>query len=236
MKKNTKKTRVGTLTVVLIFVVICVTLTTISDGVFSPYYTENGFTQPESDIRWIPSLRKQETVQDVISKEQIHVINQISDIKRQVKVNQHGKPYFLASKPENEKHLIQIKESSLNLEFQEILNLSPLVLFYESSNEMGKKIKNILLNEYDIYPEMTIVDLDKYHDRETLLTHIKQQVFPAEHRFHSTYLFLKGVPLIYEDLEENFMDMHSKNVLMERVNRLGKNDIIFNKIYLPSNN
>lgn len=250
-KKTTKKTRAGTLTAILIFVILCIFLTTMSNG--TVYSTENGFIQPESDIRWLPSLKNSKNkdtdsiVRDVISQERMDVIHKFDDIKQQVKETHHGEPYFhilsevdlqvgsLKKEPEDQE-ILKEKGSMVDSEFNKIINISPLVLFYESSHEMGVKIKTILMNEYNIYPEMTIVDLDKYFDKESLLKHIKQRTYVNKSPLHSTYLFLKGKPVIDDDLEDQFMELHSKDHLMGKVNKLGKDAIIFEKIGLPSNN
>lgn len=260
-KKTTKKTRAGTLTAILIFVILCIFLTTMSNG--TVYYTENGFTQPESDIRWLPSLqnsnknkkntneKENNLVRDVISQERMDVIHKFDDIKQQVKETHHGEPYFhilsevdlqvgSANKETVEEtddlEVLKPKGNIVESEFQKIINISPLVLFYESSHEMGVKIKTILMNEYDIYPEMTVVDLDKYFDKESLLKSIRQKTYGNKSPLHSTYLFLKGKPIVDGDLESQFMELHSKDHLMGKVNKLGKDMIIFQKIGLPSNN
>ena len=245
MKKNTKKTRAGTLTAILLFVLLSIFLTTMSNGTVTSYYTENGFMQPESDIRWLPSLNKMNTnnnivnennvVNEVVSHEQMNVIHQIDDIKEHVKETHNGEPYFhilsevdvmVGSAKEDNMEVVEEENGPeegkiSDSEFNKIVNLSPLVLFYESSHDMGLKVKNILLNEYDIYPEMTIVDLDKYFDKKYLLTHIKKQVYTnSKTSSHSTYLYLKGKPIVCDDLEDQFMELHQKNILMQKVHKL----------------
>lgn len=239
MKQSIKTRKIGTLTLILIMIIICTIFTTVSNKTLSDYNIDNGFIQPNSDIRWLPIYSNHEDIQSSTTKEQKNVINKIESIKKEVQFNQHNIPknnINVESKTlENTRQ--NLKRHKVDLEFQRIIDISPLVLFFESSNKNSLKIKNIILNEYEVYPEITIVDFDKYFNKDELKSYVQESIHLNPTGIsNSTYLFLKRTPIIYHELEDKFLELHSKNFFAEKIKKICKGSILFNKIYLPSNN
>lgn len=239
MKQSNKTRKIGTLTLVLILIIVCIIFTTISNKTLSSYNTDNGFIQPNSDIRWLPISNNHEDTQSDTTEEQKNIINKIERIKKEVQFNQHN---ILKNNIDTESKILEntkktLKQHNIDIEFQRIIDISSLVLFFKSSNKISLKIKNIILNEYEIYPEITIVDFDKYFNKDELKSYVQERIrSDLTSISNSTYLFLKGTPIIYNELEDKFLELHSKNFFAKRIKEMSKGSVLFNKIYLPSNN
>lgn len=129
--------------------------------------------------------------------------------------------------------------------FKQIINTSPAVLFIRSSEYESNILRKLLTRDYEITPELAIVDLDKHGHDVLLERHI------LSHKIKSTkvevlkstsvkqakapYLFINGHSLINNGIADDILKFHEKGQLLTKLKAFAGENIVFNKRDLPSN-
>lgn len=136
------------------------------------------------------------------------------------KLNSHSMVTGTSKQDKEEKF-----DAAYNL--KQILNTSPVVIFIKSSHKLSTDIKNMLVREYDIFPDLAIVDLDKHTNGNTLLKYIESD---SEVQHKLPYVFVNGVSMT-EDIEK----LHKSDSLLEKLRTLSNGKIFINRREAPSN-
>lgn len=122
--------------------------------------------------------------------------------------------------------------------FKEILNTSPAVLFIRSSQRDSQYLRSLLLREYEISPQLAVVDLDQHANGDALQRHIRdtkmQQHRGKEHGL--PYLFVNGVSAVSNSAQNAVRDAHVDGELIEILRHLAAGKVMFEKVGAPSNN
>lgn len=119
--------------------------------------------------------------------------------------------------------------------FNEILNTSPVVLFIRSSNTDSQYLKNLLLKEYEISPEISIVDLDQHSHGDKLQEYILNQKLSIPSSNSVPYLFINSASVINTSIEKDIKKLHSDGSLLQKFRHLANGKVLFEKMGLPSN-
>lgn len=117
--------------------------------------------------------------------------------------------------------------------FHQILNTSPMVLFIDSTNVENENIKNILINEYSISPELVIVDIAKHEKGTELVNFIIENDFTSVDKL--PFVFINSVSVMDKNLQDNFYSLHMDGSLLNILKSYNQNKILFKKIEVPSN-
>ncbi|SMN20568.1 similar to Saccharomyces cerevisiae YPL156C PRM4 Pheromone-regulated protein proposed to be involved in mating [Maudiozyma saulgeensis] len=119
--------------------------------------------------------------------------------------------------------------------FKEILNTSPVVLFIRSTEQDSQYLKNLLLKEYEISPEISIVDLDQHSNGDKLQDYIQTTKLAATSTQKLPYLFINSVSVINTNIKKDIKDLHSDGSLLQNFRHLASGNVLFEKMGLPSN-
>ncbi|CCH59221.1 hypothetical protein TBLA_0B03820 [Henningerozyma blattae CBS 6284] len=123
------------------------------------------------------------------------------------------------------------------LNFKQILNTSPMVLFIRSSQKSSKFIKKLFLNEYEISPEFAIVDLDLHKNGNILQNYIQtKKIINKDDTLDVPYLFINGVSVINSNLNKDIISLHVNDLLLDKLKSLAGDNVMFQKKGVPSNN
>lgn len=135
----------------------------------------------------------------------------------------------VTSSPEN------LKCSSVaECQFKDILSSSPVILFVTSSESESFHLLNILTSEFEIYPEMWIIDLDKMKDDGKLLNHLKDTI--TSQMDSIPFLFINGTPVLTKnDLNEDIKENEKQSQLSDKLQSLANGNVIITKKSAPSN-
>lgn len=124
----------------------------------------------------------------------------------------------------------------------QILNTSPVVLFINSqttsADELNKSntLKNFLQFNYEISPQVAIVDLNKHQHGTLLQDYIKQYKLNRNDNAQLPYLFINSRSVLDNNLKDNLSQFHDSGDLLKRFKNFADGKVIFEKIELPSNN
>lgn len=113
-------------------------------------------------------------------------------------------------------------------EFNEILSMSPVVIFSKSYCPYSKKLKNLLTNSYEITPQPTIVELDLHRNGVELQKYIGE----VSGRKTVPNLFVAGQSRGGCD---EMIELHSENKLLKKLQFWGSGNVKVNKVNAPSN-
>lgn len=123
--------------------------------------------------------------------------------------------------------------------FKEIINTSPVVLFIRSSEPESNYLRGLLTKEYEMSPEMVVVDLDKHVQGHILQNYIKNNQlnnFANDNGATEVpYLFINGVSVINDGLKKDIVDLHSNNQLLTKLRTYSSDRVLFQKKGMPSN-
>ncbi|KAL3232193.1 Pheromone-regulated membrane protein 4 [Nakaseomyces bracarensis] len=133
--------------------------------------------------------------------------------------------------------------------FKQIINTSPAVLFVRSSEHDSIVLRKLLTTDYEITPELLIVDLDMHKNGVLLEQYIlENKVKPSKKKNmllqntasipmekKAPYLFVNGVSLVNTNLGEDVMKLHSKNQFLTKLKAYAGENVVFHKRDLPSN-
>ncbi|KAK5780000.1 uncharacterized protein PWA37_001626 [Arxiozyma heterogenica] len=122
----------------------------------------------------------------------------------------------------------------------QILNTSPVVLFIDATSmgdELNKSnlLKNILLNNYEISPELVIVDLNKHTNGNLLQDYIKAYKLNDDDDTQLPYLFINSRSVLNKTYKQHLLEYHASNKLLNRFKKFAEGKVIFDKLELPSN-
>ncbi|OWB65684.1 hypothetical protein B5S30_g1012 [[Candida] boidinii] len=113
-------------------------------------------------------------------------------------------------------------------EFNEILSMSPVVIFSKSYCPYSKKLKNLLQNSYEITPQPTIVELDLHKNGVELQKYIGE----VSGRKTVPNLFVAGQSRGGCD---EMVELHSDNKLLKKLQLWGSGNVKVSKVNAPSN-
>ncbi|AAS51372.1 ACR146Wp [Eremothecium gossypii ATCC 10895] len=125
--------------------------------------------------------------------------------------------------------------------FQEIISTSPFVLFVKGTDESSRYLRHLLTNEYEVTPEIAVVDLSKHRYSGDLQRYIR------EHKLHGPlfqltentpdvpYLFVKGESVINTSVEKDIREPHERGQLQAELQRHAGLDAVIKKRSPPSN-
>ncbi|KAG0670978.1 hypothetical protein C6P45_001485 [Maudiozyma exigua] len=119
--------------------------------------------------------------------------------------------------------------------FKEILNTSPVVLFIRSSEVDSQYLKKLLLNEYEISPQISIVDLDQHSNGDKLQDSIQTKKISASATQKVPFLFINSIPVISTNIQKDIKNLHSDGSLLQKFRHLANGKVLFEKMGLPSN-
>lgn len=127
--------------------------------------------------------------------------------------------------------------------FQEVMAASPVVLFIRSSEASSMELKNFLSSEYSFSPEMAVVDLDKHeHGKEVedyigsnKLNQRRVGTSNSHQLLRAPYMFINGVSVINNSVEENIKTPHVEGTLIETFTKLTSNKVLVSEVQTPSN-
>ncbi|CCF55822.1 hypothetical protein KAFR_0A03870 [Kazachstania africana CBS 2517] len=161
----------------------------------------------------------------------IRVQEQISTILNEMSTDKILKPKKLLSPSKLKKLNPESASFDVETNFNEILNTSPVVLFIKTSDKQSNYFKNLLLREYEISPEVAVVDLDKHSNGAKLQEYIRKNKLMTKDQ-KLPYLFINSVAITNND---NLKKFHKDGTLLENFKKLGNGKIMFKKIEAPSN-
>lgn len=118
----------------------------------------------------------------------------------------------------------------------EILNTSPVVLFVRSSQRDSQYLRSLLLREYEISPQIAVVDLDQHAYGDALQRHIRDTKMGRREDAPLPYLFVNGVSAIANSAQNKVRDAHVDGELLDQLRHLAAGKVLFQKVGAPSNN
>lgn len=132
------------------------------------------------------------------------------------------------------------KKFDPKVNFLDIINTSPAVLFIKSSQMDSVFLKRLLQREFETSPELAIVDLEKHsygYELEKYIKENKLDVDPstALEAIHSPYLFLNGVSVINNGIARDIIEPHSKGLLLPVLKSKAGGNLLVEKRDIPSN-
>lgn len=113
-------------------------------------------------------------------------------------------------------------------EFQNIMRLSPVVIFSKTYCGYSKALKNLFKAEYEIVPTPTIVELDKHENGRALQDYLGEK----SGRKTVPNLFINGISRGGSD---EMKKLHSEGQLLSSLSSWGEKNIKVSKINAPSN-
>lgn len=124
--------------------------------------------------------------------------------------------------------------------FLDIIRTSPAVLFIKSSQADSIFLKKLLQREFEISPELAIVDLEKHSHGYELEKYIKQNKLSIDpsaplESIQSPYLFLNGVSVINNGMVRDIIEPHSKGLLLSILKSEARGNLLVEKKDIPSN-
>lgn len=133
--------------------------------------------------------------------------------------------------------------------FKQIINTSPAVLFVRSSEYDSTVLRKLLTTDYEITPELLIVDMDMHRNGLLLEQYIlDNKIKPSKNsdvllqsttaipkNLKAPYLFVNGVSLINTNIGEDVLKLHSKNQFLTKLKAYAGENVVFHKRDLPSN-
>ncbi|AET38127.1 pheromone-regulated protein PRM4 Ecym_2394 [Eremothecium cymbalariae DBVPG len=127
--------------------------------------------------------------------------------------------------------------------FQEILNTSPVVVFAKGMNRDSEYLKNLLHAEYEVTPEIAIVDLMKHDQGDELQKYIMLNKLNTYNTHYDAsddipdvpYLFINGVSVINVSLEKDIKLQHTSGLLIEKLRSFAGEKVKFKRLSPPSN-
>lgn len=130
-----------------------------------------------------------------------------------------------------------------SINFKEILSTSPVVIFTKSSDLGSQYLKNLLTKEYQISPQVAVVELDKHAKGKELqdyiklnkLTAYKSNLSPSDDIPEVPYLFINGVSIINKGLKDDIKKLHKDGSLLDKLRTFAGEKVMFEKANLPSN-
>ena len=118
----------------------------------------------------------------------------------------------------------------------EILNTSPVVLFVRSSQRDSQYLRSLLLREYEISPQIAVVDLDQHAYGDALQRHIRDTKMGRREDAPLPYLFVNGVSAIANSAQNKVREAHVDGELLDQLRHLAAGKVLFKKVGAPSNN
>lgn len=118
----------------------------------------------------------------------------------------------------------------------EILNTSPVVLFVRSSQRDSQYLRSLLLREYEISPQIAVVDLDQHAYGDALQRHIRDTKMGRREDAPLPYLFVNGVSAIANSAQNKVREAHVDGELLDQLRHLAAGKVLFQKVGAPSNN
>ncbi|CCE63995.1 hypothetical protein TPHA_0G01590 [Tetrapisispora phaffii CBS 4417] len=125
--------------------------------------------------------------------------------------------------------------------YKEIINTSRVVLFMKSSDSQSNEIKKLLLNSYEILPEIAIVDLDRHVQGALLHDYIaKKKILTNQLGYHKDdqlevpFLVINGVSFVTSS-NKNFHKLHNEGLLLQKLKNLAGDSVMISKKDSPSN-
>ena len=124
--------------------------------------------------------------------------------------------------------------------FLDIIRTSPAVLLIKSSQTDSIFLKNLLQREFEISPELAIVDLEKHSHGYELEKYIKQNKLSIDpsaplESIQSPYLFLNGISVINNGMVRDIIEPHSKGLLLSILKSEARGNLLVEKKDIPSN-
>ncbi|EDO17144.1 hypothetical protein Kpol_1072p14 [Vanderwaltozyma polyspora DSM 70294] len=122
--------------------------------------------------------------------------------------------------------------------FKEIINTSPVVIFIKSSDPASHYLKNLLLREYEVSPEMAVVDLDRHVQGQLLQKYIKAYQLTSGENGNPPevpYLFINGVSVINNGIEKDIKQAQTKGILLDKLKSFASDNVMIQKKDMPSN-
>ncbi|CCD27326.1 pheromone-regulated protein PRM4 NDAI_0K01350 [Naumovozyma dairenensis CBS 421] len=260
--KSRRNTRIISITVILLTVMGLLIFEWSSDYTFEsslhslgfPSLTSSSSSSSGNQEEFIPSSLLSKPVQESMKTDNpveendnlLKVWKEISDIKKELSKDEHilkkndGNDNSKKLKDSQNVHLLSSTSFNAEDNFKQILNTSPAVLFIKSSEWDSQYLKNLLSIEYEISPQLAIVDLEKHSNGNQLLNYIKKnKLLPPSNKASSTpnlpYLFINGVSIINNGLSKDIKQLHSNGHLLNKLKSYSDGHIFFEKKNFPSN-
>ncbi|SCU82614.1 LADA_0C06788g1_1 [Lachancea dasiensis] len=126
--------------------------------------------------------------------------------------------------------------------FQEILNTSPVVIFVDSHHD-SQLLRTLLQRHYEISPPPVVVDLEKHSRGAQLESFIEKtkvqrpanQKKGAQVSHAAPYLFINGHSVINTDFQTDIQDMHARHKLLDKLKSVAEGNVMFARNNAPSN-
>ncbi|CCD24931.1 uncharacterized protein NDAI_0E01150 [Naumovozyma dairenensis CBS 421] len=203
------------------------------------YFTWNDYSEklsnPSTNASSVISSTQSTLIsQNILDESQLRNIQKVNDeiltIKNQIKTTSILSPIPTSSSP--------IQSFNPEVNFFQILETSPMVLFIKSSERDSKIIRDILTKEYEISPELAVVDLDKHKHGDELEEFIRLNKLNEQAIFSSSlaslpYLFVNEVSMEIDTA--TIKDLHSKNFLIKKFELMSNGKVLFERKNPPSN-
>ncbi|CEP60137.1 pheromone-regulated protein PRM4 LALA0_S01e03862g [Lachancea lanzarotensis] len=132
------------------------------------------------------------------------------------------------------------------LNFHEILNASPVVVFV-NSNEESQQLRMLLQNHYEISPPPVVVDLEKHSkgaQLESFIENHKLERFTNDEETEESlssdthdapYLFINGQSVINRSFRSDIHNLHIHSTLLEKLRSVADGNVMIHRNNVPSN-
>lgn len=114
-------------------------------------------------------------------------------------------------------------------ELIEIRSLSPMTIFSKTYCPYSKKVKKLLLDNYQITPQPSIVELDKHSHGAELQEYLSELTGR-----HTVPNILVGSTESRGGADD-FIKLHEQGILLDLLNQWGEKDLDVKKVETPSN-
>ncbi|SCV05818.1 LANO_0H15852g1_1 [Lachancea nothofagi CBS 11611] len=128
--------------------------------------------------------------------------------------------------------------------FQEILSTSPVVIFIDSK-ENSQLLRTLLQRHYEVSPPPVLVDLEKHSSGAQLESYIEDfklerpdgtaKKTSAKSSHDAPYLFINGHSVINTDFQTDIQDLHVHNQLLDKLKSVAEGNVMFTRNNAPSN-
>ena len=167
----------------------------------------------------------------LLSEDLLMLANTFDEIKSRTSIVSHQE------RPTTTLQALPSHAAAFNVQqhFTQIIHTSPVVLFMKSSQDDSRLMRDLLQKEYEISPEIAVVDLDKHTHGAALQDYIRLNKLDNRGTAYVKlpYLFINE-QFVHVDVK-NVKSLHKDGALLKTFKDAAGENVFWHKTGVPSN-